>query len=731
MLGLVFAGVAVSSLSAAAQNNARLSGVDDLLGSRVLAVVTVRAPPHRLPSRWAAERWAVRVGLEEVVGTGAARVVDSPLLVTGDQTWGRLRVGDRVRVTGRLTAADPGDDVVGYLRPGRAPQVIGSPGVLDSVAEHVRSRLRQSCSTLPADSGGLLPGLVVGDTSALPEDLAEDMRASGLTHLTAVSGANITIVAASVLAVASWAGVPRRRRLALAGVAIVCFVVIAGPEPSVLRASAMGGVGLLGLVLARRGAGLPALWTAVAVLTVIDPWLGRAVGFALSVCATAGLLLLTRPFTDTLALVMPRWLAVAVAVPSAAQIAVGPVTVLINPQLPLLAVPANLLVAAAVAPATVLGALAALTGVGWAPLGEMFAWLASWPVRWIAVVARGCAEVPGSNLPWPSGPSGAVLLAVASLLLVTVGAGLAPRASMVLRRHRPAVAVMGAMMAVASAAGLPSRLVSVVTGWPMPGWVVAACDVGQGTAVAVASGPAAAVVLDVGPDPSLVDGCLSRLGVTRIDLLVLTHFHADHVSGLSGLVRGRTLSGALLSALPEPVPQFDEVRTVLSSADVPTSVATLGQTGHAGQVSYRVIGPVRAHAGVSGEEGAAVNNASIAVWLEVAGVRVVALGDAETEEQRDVAAVLAGDPGLTPVDVVVVAHHGSARQYRGLYARLQARVALVTVGAGNDYGHPTRQALDLLADLDTLVLRTDTCGDVLTGLQDDRLVVRCHAGRPP
>jgi competence protein ComEC len=148
-------------------------------------------------------------------------------------------------------------------------------------------------------------------------------------------------------------------------------------------------------------------------------------------------------------------------------------------------------------------------------------------------------------------------------------------------------------------------------------------------------------------------------------------------------------------------------------------------------VSYRVVGPVRPHGGADDEEGAAVNNASVAVWLEVDGLRLVALGDAETEEQRDIAGVLAADPGLTPVDVVVVAHHGSARQFRGLYARLQSRVALVTVGADNDYGHPTAQALGLLTDLDALVVRTDTCGDVLTGFVDGRLVVRCRVGHPP
>ncbi len=176
------------------------------------------------------------------------------------------------------------------------------------------------------------------------------MRTTGLTHLSAVSGANFTLVCGTVLLVLTALGAGRVPRLAVAALAAVGFVVLARPEPSVLRAAAMGLVGLVGLAGSRRAAGVPALAVAVVLLCVLDPWLSRSAGFALSVLATGGLLLLAGPWTRTLARALPLWAAAAVAVPLAAQAVCSPVTVLLTPQLSLVAVPANVLVAPAVAP---------------------------------------------------------------------------------------------------------------------------------------------------------------------------------------------------------------------------------------------------------------------------------------------------------------------------------------------------------------------------------------------
>ena len=163
-------------------------------------------------------------------------------------------------------------------------------------ADVVRERFAEATDGLPADARGLLPGLVIGDTSRTPHDLDEAMLVTGMTHLSAVSGSNVAIVLAAALGLAGLLGLRRRWRPPLAAVLLLAFVVLVRPEPSVVRAAAMGAVGLLGLSTSRRRAGIPALSVAVLVLLVWDPWLARSAGFALSTLATLGLLLFAGPW---------------------------------------------------------------------------------------------------------------------------------------------------------------------------------------------------------------------------------------------------------------------------------------------------------------------------------------------------------------------------------------------------------------------------------------------------
>ena len=217
-----------------------------------------------------------------------------------------------------------------------------------------------------------MPALVTGDDQRLSDELVEDFRTAGLTHLTAVSGTNLTLVLAS----------PAARRPVVRGCAagavvvvgllgVVGFVLMARPEPSVVRAAAMGTVALLGLGAGGRAAGVRALGAAVLLLLVADPWLARSPGFALSVLATGGILFVAPPFRDALARWLPRTLAEAVAVPLAAQLACTPVVAALSGEVSLVAVAANLLVAPAVGPATVLGLAAGLVGLLAPPLGAM------------------------------------------------------------------------------------------------------------------------------------------------------------------------------------------------------------------------------------------------------------------------------------------------------------------------------------------------------------------------
>jgi competence protein ComEC len=324
--------------------------------------------------------------------------------------WLGLLPGQRLEVDARLRPPDPGDTVSAVVLTAGLPRTLGRPPPWQRWAARVRDGLRAATVDLGADERGLVPGLVLGDVAAMPASLSDDFRVTGLTHLNAVSGANVAIVVGAVTAGVRRVGVGRAGRVWLAALALLAFVVLVRPQPSVLRAAVMGGVVLLAHLLGRRSAAVPVLSAAVLLLVVVDPFLARTPGFAMSVLATAAIVLLAPPWTDRLARWMPRALAAAVAVPAAAQAACTPVIVAAFGQLTPLAVPANLLAAPAVAPTTLVGLAAAVLGVGWSWGAATCAWLAGLPAGWLAFVARSLAAAPGAGLRWPSGARGLLLL---------------------------------------------------------------------------------------------------------------------------------------------------------------------------------------------------------------------------------------------------------------------------------------------------------------------------------
>jgi competence protein ComEC len=350
----------------------------------------------------------VDLDVHEVTGRGTVSRVSTPVVVLGDQRWDSVRWREHVRARGRLLPSAPGDTVVALLVPSAGPTTVAQPGLLPRVAERLRSGLRGAASGLPADARGLLPALVIGDTSATPPDLTQAMRTTGMTHLSAVSGSNVAIVLAFALGAARLVGAPRRGRPLVAGLALVGFVVLARPEPSVLRAATMGAIGLVGLAGSRRAAGIPVLSASVVVLLVVDPWLSRSYGFALSTLATLGLLVFARPWGTTVSRVLPRragGLGAAVALPVAAQVMCAPVIVLLQGSVSVIGVAANLLAAPLVAPATVAGVVAALVAPWWRTGATVACWVGALPAEGIAEVARVGATVRAGRCPGRTVPS--------------------------------------------------------------------------------------------------------------------------------------------------------------------------------------------------------------------------------------------------------------------------------------------------------------------------------------
>ncbi|GAB3171441.1 hypothetical protein GCM10027059_39750 [Myceligenerans halotolerans] len=722
------------------------------------------------------------------------------------------RFGSVVVVRGGLRPAEPGGPESARLTADVLAVQRSPPAPLRLLDRH-RDTLMAVTGDLAPQARGLVPGAAIGDTTRLSDELAEAMKLCGLTHITAVSGGHFSIVIAVLTGIAAMFGAPRWARVVLLAVAGAAFVALVRPEPSVLRAAVMAGFAMAGIVLGRPAQSVPALAGTVIGLLVADPWLSRSFGFALSAAATAGLVLLVPPLVARIAPWTGKAFAFALAVPLAAQAACGPVLVLLDPEASLVSVPANLLAAPALVPATVLG-LAATVLAPWWPWGaHLVAWVAGGATWWIAQVALHGAALPGRAVPWPGGPAGAVLLAVATAAALAV---------MLLRRPRGwpdpwrraarsglrqvYLAVSGAVPGARSPSGrgfgrsllphgrrgelwlpassgfratpggasdgrarggaagrapggaaprgnrlaLPAGIVLVgvmlgavvltvprmVTGAAVPqDWVVAACDVGQGDGLAVRTGPASAVVVDVGPDGDAAGRCLDRLGVTRVDLLVLSHFHADHVGGLTAVLDGREVESALVSTVAEPEANATRTLDELASAGVPVRSPVAGERGTAGNVSWDVLlaGLPAAPAGgtpgdgtslstASGPTGAGPNDASVTLLVRVAGLDVVLLGDLEDAGQQAVLSE-ARSRGIVDVDVVKVAHHGSRVQSQALAEQLSPAVALVSAGRDNGYGHPTDTALDLYERVGAEVLRTDECGTFALVVRDDALAV--------
>jgi competence protein ComEC len=615
-----------------------------------------------------------------------------PVLVIGGPEWEQVALGSTVRFTGRLGPSRSDREAAVLSGQGHPALLRAPPGALTG-AQAVRTSVREAAAGGPAAASELVPALVTGDDAGLPAELVDDFRTAGLTHLTAVSGTNLTLVLAFLLLVARWSGVRGRGLLLVGLLGVVGFVLMARPEPSVVRAAAMGTVALLGLGAGGRSAGVRALGAAVLALLVLDPWLAVSPGFTLSVLATSGILFVAPGLRDAMSGWLPRPVAEAVAVPLAAQLACTPVVAALSGEVSLVAVAANLLAAPAVGPATVLGLLGGLLGLLVPPVGALVGLAATWCAQLIVVVARHAAALPSAALDWSTSET-----ALAVLTLLT--ASITVLAHRLLRRPGPAIAT-ALLLAVVILRPFPTL------GWPPPGWVLVMCDVGQGDALVVATGSGEGVVVDAGPDPELVDRCLDRLGVEQVPTVVLTHFHADHVDGLPGVLRGREVAEVEVTALRDPDYGAVKVEDWAREAGVPVRVPAYGEEVHLGDVSWQVLGPSLAWS-------ESPNDASVVLLVETAGIRLLLSGDVEPPSQ---AALLR--QGIAAIDVLKVPHHGSAYQDERLLTSLGARVALVSVGEDNDYGHPDPGTLGLLEQAGMTVRRTDEDGDVAVVVDDE------------
>ena len=586
--------------------------------------------------------------------------------------------------------------------------VLRTPNRLWQWRGDLRMQLRHDSLASGHSGGALLPGLVVGDTEPQDARMEDDMRVVSLTHISAVSGSNVTIVSLGAGLLAGLCRAGPRTRVGVGVLTCVGYVFVVGFEPSAIRAAGMAIA--VALVFLRGGGISPVavMSSTVCILLSVVPVLATSVGFVLSVVSTAAIMFVVPIILRRLSLrlsMVPAIVLSALIVPLVAQLACTPVLVAIDPRIGLWSVAANALAAPAVLPATVLGFLSLVCGglglVGIPGLlwcAQLPAWFGSLCAWWIVAVARICAGLPGAALDWPAPPWG-TLAALGLLIVLAAGCWL------LIRRKLWGVPVVVLCICL-------TALIIVVgrTKPPAHDWLVMICDVGQGSATLINLGEGRGLVIDTGKDPKPVDVCLDEGRIEEFDLII-SHFDADHSAGYAGTTWSRTLHRLWVST---NVSGGEEVHRIVEDTGAEVVPTTRGRTLDAGGAQIEVLWPpARETTGTEetgGTEGAAEtegtevrNEDSLVLRVEQKGLSYLVPGDIGEDEQFIVA------QSLEPVDVLIAPHHGSSDLSEDFFTAAGARLGAISVG-DNSYGHPTPRAQRAFGPVP--VLRTDLCGTI-------------------
>ena len=574
-------------------------------------------------------------------------------------------------------------------------EVLTPPSRWAAALGAIRTGLRTH--TGDGDAGALIPGMVLGDTSKQTAQFKDQMKRSGLTHLVAVSGANFAIVSGFVLWCMQFLIRRTRYRVIATAVALACFIALVRPSPSVLRAAAMAAVLLSAHVTKRKTDALPALGFAIVAVVLGDPWQSRDAGFALSVLATAGLLLLAPLIENHLP--THKKLAGALAPPIAAMVFCAPILVALSGYLSPMSIFANLLAAPFVAPITIVGFIAALVSPFAPVITVILIFIIKFPAGAIVAIAHWSAGFPVLTI-----HSGTIGFAIVAVLAGSIW---------LFKKHwRQITAVL--VVVILS--------LTWIQRWPAGDWQIANCDVGQGDSMVINLHNGQGIVIDVGPDPVAIDKCLGNLGITEIPLLILSHFHADHVGGLSGLLQSRHVGQVWISNNLEPLLESTHSFALLNQSEIVT--VQKGFVSQIAGIQFEVLWPenvTKNFASMPGD-GSMINNSSIAVLATSADWSLFTAGDLEPPAQNEILG------SVREVDIYKVCHHGSKYQDEELMSALSAQIAVISVGAKNSYGHPAPETIEYLTRLGTQVVRTDVDGAVAITAKQHHLRVRKSKG---
>ncbi len=618
--------------------------------------------------------------------------------------------GTQLSATGKIKEADLLRGVAGNVTTTQEIKIISPPPNYQLLAANFRIGLHDVLSFANPDVAGLIPGLALGDDSRISPELEADMKTAGLAHLTAVSGSNVTLLIAIVLAIGRFFRWSSKANYSIALVTLAAFVVLVRPQPSVLRASVMGLIMVFALITKSRKSPLPALVTSVILLIALDPWLSISYGFALSVFATGGLLVWAKSLLvkadELLPQRIPEWVVVGLVITTSAQLAVFPLLVALDSEVSLGSLPANLISVPLAGPTMVFGLLAAFFVPIYFTLAKAFAWLATIPAYGISISAKLIADQHWMVIPWPKGTAG-VLLGIFLVLVIGHLIFAWPR----LTKDQKQISILGFLVFSFLLWQSPTK---ALTNWMPSNWQMVSCDVGQGDATLIRTARREAILIDVGGDPKLINDCLAHANIDRIPLLLLTHFHADHVVGLPGALANREVGQIRVSPLTDPPLTTAFVNDVLTELGQKSSVLAYPEYLKINNLEIFTIWPKVKLSQASDTP----NNASVSILIKTPDLTMLLPGDVEPPAQNAILNLV----GTIKVDVIKIPHHGSRYQSADFAKAASPKLAIVSSGIGNTYGHPAIETIFLYEAIGAKVLRTDQLGSIAIYFSDGKIL---------
>lgn len=654
------------------------------------------------------------------------------IVVSADQSWAELRAGDPVCFMGRVTdnqssvfvsalaAADHGS----CADTGNASRTSGR----DVMREALRDQAGQTMSYAPE----LLPGLILGDRSQQSDRVDEAMKIAGLSHLSAVSGAHTSLIAAAATLLFRSLRLPRSVVVAAFLGTLLLFVQLVGMQPSIIRAATMGAIGAWALFFGRGSQALPILALSTIVILSISPELIHEVGFQLSVAATAGIVLGAQPLERWIHGILEKFLpdfwasflSSSLAISTTAQLACQPILLTFVDYVSLYSLLANLAATPLLPLITVPGTIAAALAVIAPGISQFLLHLVAIPTSGIGLIATTVTDLPAATVPWPDGIAGTFLI-ILHWLACAIALGKLLRMQ---RRPKPPVRldtrvpvwqrlfhVSNRHFGLTNVVQYTVLLIAVVAHlavlWPTKAvdiddqWDIIGCDVGQGDMFLIRTGAESAMVIDTGPDDDLAKQCLADANVAHIDVLVVTHLHADHVGGISGVLETADPTEIIYSTGTDPsyTPDGTGLPPEAQQVDAPTvQVIDHNDEQHPVQIRWSVVA---ADTTASNE-----NDASVVMAVEIyrhgGVVKALFAGDLEEDAATE---LLAQEIIPDDIDVLKLSHHGARNGGTDLVDHTGPQIALIGVGDDNAYGHPHNDILAALGPT-TEIRRTDRDG---------------------